>query len=170
MSVKTYSVDFSKKAPSNIASSILADVMELDNELKLVEENTNKVKAETNKMMLDIVKEINPHLEPLGLKIHPSPHFYTTDSDNGHLHCTVLLSDRCRHGWLGGIKIKITNPNQKVVINNKQVNKADFRPQITVERRMKQYRNGVGYEFTNVADFLEREKESIKEMYLSNRK
>ncbi len=170
MSVKTYSVDFSKKVPSNIASSILADVMELDNELKLVEENTNKVKAETKKMMLDIVKEINPHLEPLDLKIYPSPHFYATDSDNGHLHCTVRFSDKGRGGWLGGIYIRITNPNQKVVINKKKVDKADFQPTIVVERQMERNKRGIAYAFTNVADFLEREKESIKEMYLSNRK
>ena len=120
--------------------------------------------------MLDIVNEINPHLEVLDLRIYPKPHFYNTDSDSGHLHCTVSLADSRRHGWGGGITIKITNPNQRTVINKKQLNKADFQPKITVERQMDEYKGITRYWFTNVADFLRIEKESIKEMYLSNRK
>ena len=170
MSVKTYSVDFSQKVPSDIASSILEDILDSENKLNLIEENTKKVKAETKKMMLDIVNEINPHLKALSLEIYPRPHFYNTDSDSGYLHCTVQLSDKRRHGWLGGITIKITNPNQRVVINKKQIHKSDFQPRITVERQMDQYKSGIRYDFTNVADFLKREKENIKEMYLSNQR
>jgi len=165
--IKTYSVDLSAPTSNDLTDSIIQEVLQADNALTTVKNNTAKVKNETAKILRDIVLEINPKIAPLLLKIHFKPHFWHRD---GQMHCSVLITDAHRGCSLRGINIRVSNPSQEVVVNKVTTEKVDFQPTIVVERNMEPYVRSTVYHYTNVSDLLEREKSNLKDMYIINKR
>jgi len=168
-SVKTYSVDFTPKVSSDLASLIIEETEKSSDEATTVRENTQKVKDETAKMLKDIASEINPHIEALGLKMCMFKNHHYTDDKGTTMKSPISLADKRRSSKGLGITITITNPNESVVINKTHIDKADFKPNIFVECKMSEYGYIQRYRFTTVKDFLEKERDNIKDMYVSNK-
>lgn len=161
--IKTYTVDLSKPKTSELANSIIAEVMESDNMLKHAQNNLALVKNETLKILKDIVDSINPSLEPLDLKIHLRQHFWHR---NNEMLTKITLTDPHRACYGRGIHIQITNPSVESFINQTQVYLTDFKPKIVVIRNMSEFGHNEIYSYVSAEHFLENERDNIKKMYL----